>query len=548
MQPKKIVLSLGVAVLLAAIAALPIIQAADDSEPSMMVFDGARRIPLDVTPSTTVTAGMQGNVLLTEDSPEDDMLPRITQDAADNIGVVWTHQAGALSSDIGLTYSSDNGESWTSTLLGFEGFAWYADMAYFDGTQYEGPDYQGFWMECLERTTGGGYFALIPDVTDEESWEAYQWTEGSRPGASCLNLEDAMWYKMHYYEYAPGPVVAMINDDQNMNQGLELWWESAGDDLGSIVSNWDSGTGPEGPYQPAQDIETAAIHDADPGWESEDDFFYVVCQSNLEENSKILYKKCIPVVESDIEFSANSYFLDGGDEAGYEATHPSVEASGDRVVVIYMTDDNIYGDWDIRCKYSSDAGETWDTTSVANEGQVDETYPGVYMSGSSVYVAYEKEGNLYLAESSDGGATWEEPLQINEEDGAVVSEENAIDVHGSGIVWTDNRNGNKDIYWAPVPAPRLNVETITGGMGVTATISNTGTEDASDVAWTIDLSGPVFVGSHAEGTIDTLAAGSEEAISTGFVLGIGPTTISIEAGGAAGSTSGFVLGPFVLGL
>ncbi|MFO8133445.1 MAG: hypothetical protein R6U10_05900 [Thermoplasmatota archaeon] len=528
-------------------AAIPMISDADDDEMALQ-FDDAERIPLDLKPMGTLTAGLQENVLLTPDSPEDDMIPRITLDGDGNIGVVWTHMMGALLADAGLTYSSDNGATWTSLLFGFEGLAWYADMAYFDGTRYEGPDFEGFWMECLERTTDGGYFALIPDVTDEESWEAYQWTEGSRPGATCLNLEDDMWYYMHYYDYAPGPVVAMINDDQNMNQGLELWWESAGDDLGSIVSNWDAEGGPEGPYQPAQDIETAAVHDADPGWDSEGDFFYVVCQSNLEDNAKVLFKKCIPVVESDIEYAEDSYFIDGGNDAGYDAAHPSVEASGDRVVVIYMANDNVYGDWDIRCKYSSDAGETWDTTSVANEGQVDETYPAVYMSGSTVYVAFEKEGNLYFTESTDGGATWEEPVQMNEEDGTVVSEENAIDIHGSGIVWTDNRNGDKDVYYAPVPAPQLNVESITGGMGVTATVSNTGTEDASSVAWTIDLSGPVFVGSHAEGTIDSLAAGDSETISSGFVLGIGPTTISVAAGGAEQTASGFVLGPLVLGL
>jgi hypothetical protein len=354
---------------------------------------------------------------------------------------------------------------------------------------------------------------------------------------------------MHYYpDNPPGPVVAMINDNNNLNQALELWWESAGEGLGNIVYNWDSGTGPQGPYFPAQDVDTAAVHDANPGWESEGDFFYVVCQSNMEDNAMVMYKKCIPVVEADIEFAEDSYFIDGGNDAGYDAAHPSVEAFGDRVVVIYMTSDNIYGDWDIRCKYSSDAGETWDTSTIADEGQIDETYPTVYMSGGTVYVAYEKEGNLYFTESGDGGATWEEPLQMNEEDGTVVSEENAIDIHGSGIVWTDNRNGNKDVYYAPVPAPQLNVEAIAGGMGVTATIANTGTEDASDVAWTIDLSGPVFLGNHAEGTLDVLAAGDSTTISTGFVLGIGPTTISVEAGSATSSASGFVLGPLVLGL
>ncbi len=549
MQTRKIMLSVAIAVVMMGAAAVPVMQAADDNEDaSSMQFDDAERISLDLSPMQTSTAGGQGNVLLTKESPKNDTIPRITEDGDGNTGVVWTQVKSAFNADIGLAYSSNDGESWSASLLGFDGYAWYGDMAYFDATRYEGPDYEGLWLECLERTNQGGYFTQIPDITDSETWKAYSWEEGRRPGATCLNFEDHMWYNNMGFDYGPGPVPAMINDDEGMNQGLELWWCGAGENLGSIVWNWDSGTGPAGQYTPSQDIETAAVHDNNPGWDSKGEFFYVVCQSNIEEKSQIYYKKCIPVQESDIEYAENSYFLDGGDEAGYEAAHPSVEASGDRAVVVYMTTDNNYGDWDIRCKYTSDAGETWDTTFVANEHQVDESFPAVYMSGSTVYVAYEKDGNLYFTESTDGGATWAEPSQINEEDGTVVSGENTIDIHSSGIVWTDNRNGNNDIYWAPVPAPQLNVESVTGGVGATATVSNTGTEAASDVAWTIDLSGPVFVGSHAEGTIDSLPAGESTSISSGLAVGIGPTTISVAAGGATGSASGFILGPLVLGL
>ncbi|RLI58750.1 MAG: hypothetical protein DRO67_10440, partial [Candidatus Asgardarchaeum californiense] len=39
---------------------------------------------------------------------------------------------------------------------------------------------------------------------------------------------------------------------------------------------------------------------------------------------------------------------------------------------------------------------------------------------------------------------------INEEDGTVVAEENALDISSQGIVWTDSRNGNLDIYYAPL--------------------------------------------------------------------------------------------------
>ena len=230
-----------------------------------------------------------------------------------------------------------------------------------------------------------------------------------------------------------------------------------------------------------------------------------------------------------------------------DAAHPSVAASGSNIVVVYMSNDNIFGDWDIVCSYSSDDGETWNTATVAGVPQVDEMYPAVYMSGNTVYCAYIKDNNLYLVKSEDGGATWSEPEQVNDQDGTVVAGENYVDICGKGIVWTDNRNGNLDIYFAPLPAPIIGVS-ISGGFGVKATISNSGTVAAENLAWSVDLSGLVFVGKHAEGTIASLEPGASETVGPGLVFGIGPTTITVNAGGTTATASGFVLGPMVLGV
>ena len=494
------------------------------------------------------TTGLDGNILLSPNSPEDDHLPGISKGPGGNIAVVWTHEISLLDSNIGLAYSTDGGGQWNSRLFEIEGFQYYADIGYFEGSKYEGPAWDGFWIESLEVIDEGGTFILITDLSDEDTYEPYGWTDGSRPGATYLNFEDDMWYLMTYFNQI-GPVVGMINDDQGMYQGIELWWMAAGDDLGSIVYNWDAESALD--TAPGRDIDLAPIHDSDPAW-TQGDFFYLVSQHDNEENGRaeIVYKRCVPVDESDIEYVAEQFYLESGGTT-YDAAHPDVAAAGDSVAVVYMVNDNIFGDWDIKCSYSDDRGQTWGTSMVANTPQIDETYPAVCISGGNVICAYIKEGNLYLVVSEDGGATWGEPEKINEVDGAVIAEENSVSMNPAGLVWTDNRNGDKDIYYEAIAAggASIIVSSVSGGIGVSAVIENVGTADATDVHWSINLEGGlVIVGGSAEGTISAIPVGGSATVKIPFVLGLGGVTIKVAADGATKTASGTVLLFFVTGV
>jgi hypothetical protein len=98
-----------------------------------------------------------------------------------------------------------------------------------------------------------------------------------------------------------------------------------------------------------------------------------------------------------------------------------------------------------------------------------------------------------------------------------------------------------------VEAPPITI-TIKGGLGVSATIKNTGTTDQTNIDWTIDLDGKlIFVGKTKSGTIASLAAGAEVKVKD-FVIGFGKTGIAVTAGTASASASGTALLVFVIGV
>jgi hypothetical protein len=96
--------------------------------------------------------------------------------------------------------------------------------------------------------------------------------------------------------------------------------------------------------------------------------------------------------------------------------------------------------------------------------------------------------------------------------------------------------------------PVISIGNISGGFGVTATVINMGTKEATNIPWSIYFcSGLVFIGGLTRGTI-SVPAGGETTISSGLVFGFGPGSITVTAGDASKIVSCFVLGPLILGI
>lgn len=203
--------------------------------------------------------------------------------------------------------------------------------------------------------------------------------------------------------------------------------------------------------------------------------------------------------------------------------NPSIEAHDDNVVIVAEAEG------DITCFYSNNG-----LTSVSQSTVVDSAMSPEVMTtfdGEVFVCSYVKNSRVYRKMSDDGGATWKNEEQV--EDSQTVSEYASHDLGKSlgGVysVWADTRGGDIDIYFGQAyetTAPVLEIISIKGGLGVTATIKNTGDAEATNVFWTMIVKGGLLgrINKNKNGSEATLAIGGEIKAKSGIILGFGRLT------------------------
>ncbi len=518
---KKAILVAGILVMTSLIT----IANENAKENKLFNFDNAVKIEPNIVKLSPTTVN-QGNVLITADSPEEDILPFMTIDPAGNIVVTWSHLVSAIEGGFGFAYSAD-GSTWNGYLVMPEGIAWYSSFG-----KVVAPEFSGLYGVYLRASAEGetSGFYLIPDITDDTTWEIYYWVPGDESDFLYTYVDDNCIYENKDY----GRSFTAMKVFHERYGGYDI---AACPILEYVFTDISGGVF----YFDAQS-RLATAPASYPAMANVENYMHLVWSYYDGEHYKLVYKKIDPLVEPDIEYTEWQFYLDEGD---YDCRYADADGVGSEVYIVYCTNEN--GNWDIFMQYSNDDGNTWTKTQITS-GEDDELYPAIYVSGSTIYLAYVSNGNVYFMKSEDKGATWEEPVQINEVDGTVSMEEHAVDICSRGIVWVDTRNGNKDIYYSTFPAPIISIEKISGGFGVKATIANIGTLPAENVNWKVEISGMVFIGKSTEGTIDVLNPGESKDVGPGFVFGIGPVTITVTADGVSKTAEGFMLGPLVLGV
>ena len=457
----------------------------------------------------------------------DDYVPAITVGPSNNVVIMWTNEETFTTSYQGITYSNNPTDETTWQNNGVV-FAWDGiDNPWgFDVAHVYGDYFTGFGGCAYDYASEGQIGFQISDITDiENSIQLWTWSGEApelvsletvdQPTHAGLNYPDVIgWSDAMVYHFIgsgydiPGCPVLFRSDPVAMS-GVSYFDAQENED-----------TAPANAYDYfVKDPNT--IHHA---------------MSNLE-TGKIIWKKTIQDVDPDIEYTEfQSTIADG--------TYAQMAGNADTILITYINGGNV------NAIYSSDDGESWETSTIGSGN-----YANVCEVNGVFYCAYTNDNNLYLSSSEDGGATWSTGTQVNDVDGTVVDEHKYFDIHKGGIVWTDDRNEDWDVYYQSLetgPAPVLTIENIGGGLGVSATINNIGDADATNVQWTIAAEGTVFVGSESSGNIGSIPAGGSASISS-FLLGFGNVDIDIdvtcdEGASSSASATGNLLLFFLTGL
>jgi hypothetical protein len=485
------------------------------------------------------TQSLVGNVLISADNPDgDDTNPKVDRTSGGTLVVTYEKQTDIFVKTAPIVISEDQGETWTpvfeidSTAFSGSGLLNTPDITY-------SPDNGGFYIQAIDPEAM---------MYNQEFWFVdSEFTYLSGIGISGTGS----------FDYVSGAITSigiwsagMDIESGHSPRGLGLGWYAyfPDDDEWLQPVDYDAGWAAGFYYDGESQLVTSPAYypEMDTG-----DRAFMVFQVDLEEGSKIAMKATVTDLNPNSDtfvFTSGGGYQDMDKYADIEVwpwqqyvadgTNPDVSASGSKVAVVYEDGG------DVKCSYSSDNGDTFAVSTVATGAG----FPAVHVAGNTVSCAYVKDGNVFKVVSEDGGATWGDPVQLNDVDGTVVAEPGAVDLNDLSVVWVDDRDGQKDIYTAAGGAavPLISVKSIGKGFGVSAVIENTGTADAIDVegAITIDAS-LMILGGNTPFTID-VAAGGETSVSTGFILGLGPATITVTAGDASLQETGTVLGPFVL--
>ncbi len=452
----------------------------------------------------------RGTDVLAAGDAGNEMTPSIVKDGSGNLWIFYVLDDG-IDPNVLMKESTDNGATWSA--------AWYLPVDGVQTTPVATVDSTGLlWVAFIDQGTDTQYFLSGQDPSiDPTAWTWQYFTPSAQQvynhdcGGIATYVTDRTIAAFTYIAdivYPPYsvPSAAVVTHNGAAADTWTFTWDST----------WNG--------RPATYSSIASTSTL---------FFFAFQYTNTTVSKQIINVRWgDAVAQNDMEQWKTQW---GMWETPYTANcvKPAVGASGTNAIVVYQSD--AAGNQDLMCSYTADNGVTWTHNVVVANTASDEVNPRVFMSGSSAYCLFMKDGNLFLTTSTDGGATWGAPLQINDQDGTVVNAWHMADVYYPFIVWTDSRGSDNDIYFdtggSPHLMPHLTVSLVSGGIGVTAKATNDGEANATNLVCNIAITGGILhkVNVSKTATQAALLVGGDFSFKSGFFLGLGAISITVSA-------------------
>ncbi len=131
---------------------------------------------------------------------------------------------------------------------------------------------------------------------------------------------------------------------------------------------------------------------------------------------------------------------------------PAIAVNGNIVYTVWQ--DTSFGNQDIFFAKSTDGGETFSTPENVSNNPGRSAAPAIAVNGNIVYTVWQDgtdnpgSREIFFAKSTDGGETFSTPENVSKNDGISHFPQVALDGNNVYLVWGDDTDGFKDIFFA----------------------------------------------------------------------------------------------------
>ncbi len=361
-------------------------------------------------------------------SSKDESKPTITRTSDGTLWVTYDYAYSSTDHDIYFANSTDDGSTW--------------NVYYLDATTYNTSnsiiisDSSDNVYIFFENHTSNSYFKYYKHplnagstwtIVSISSWTG--WDKVYNLSAATYTVSSSIYIYV-FFDYA--------NSSAEYNVGRAKTWDSGSHwDAANIASTTDWEGHPSTTISTGTNPEVFVAYDHYDG-----NYWNITVLNNTDINST--------------SWSGYVFYW-----SGHDLTYPSVYGTGDD---IYLVGEGAYSstNHDIGLFNTTDNGLNWKWGSWVNSTSDDEVYPSVIANGADVYVFYldATTGRICEKESTDYGQTWGNVNLVSDQGSGVSIYRTVSSYYYNGnlyVVWTDNRNGNDDIYFDKVPEMNMNI-------------------------------------------------------------------------------------------